>query len=200
VILAWVHNDESLHGESAPEIGRVVQLNLKGDIVNEVHLGACLRSCVIADLREDGHKTILCTDCEGYLHALDEGFTRLATNRVSAVLRATLGQHGRVDLQIIGAAKLVPGKGKQLVLTSTRVTEHTRENPGRATAPPGEIRFEASKIIVLDAKLRQIADYPFREQTSGWAFGWQVKTADMDGDGLDEILSLSDRAELLKLR
>jgi hypothetical protein len=48
--------------------------------------------------------------------------------------------------------------------------------------------------------LRRTAEYPFREKTSGWAFGWQVKTTDMDGDGLDEILSPSDRVEMLKLR
>ena len=29
---------------------------------------------------------------------------------------------------------------------------------------------------------------------------WAVKAADMDGDGLDEILSLRDNVEILKLK
>jgi len=30
--------------------------------------------------------------------------------------------------------------------------------------------------------------------------GWSAKLADMDGDGLDEILLLSDRVQILKLQ
>jgi hypothetical protein len=58
---------------------------------------------------------------------------------------------------------------------------------------------ERLEILVLDADLKPVARYvvPERPVSDG---PWAVKVADMDGDGLDEILSLRDNVEILKLK
>lgn len=199
-ILAWVHSDEAIHGSGAPEIGRIVELDPQGRIEKEAHIGSCLQSCVVADLAGDGRTEVICTDCAGNLHVLDQNLGEVFKTNIVTVAREKLGKYGRIDLRIVAAARLLGNKAKHLVLRSVVVIQHGRHNPGRTSQPPDPISFEEPKILVLDAGYHQIAEFPFQTKTSGWMFSWQVKTADMDGDGLDEILSLSDRCEILKLR
>lgn len=199
-IIAWVHNDEAIHGSGAPEIGRVVELTRQGAISEEVHLGACLKSCIVGDLAGRGTPQIVCTDCQGDLHVLDQRLHEVFKENLVAADRSKMGRFGRIDLRIIAATKLLPGRQKQLVLTSALVTENKRENPGRTSQAPDLQLTVNPKILVLDSGFAQIAEFPFHTKTNGWTFSWQVKTGDMDGDGVDEILSLSDRCEILKLR
>jgi len=61
------------------------------------------------------------------------------------------------------------------------------------------MEYEDLEIRLLDSELKTVARYPVDRKASR-SFAWQVKAADMDGDGIDEILSLSDHVEILKFR
>jgi len=198
-ILAWVHSDEALHGKNLPEIGRMVRLGLNGKPLKDFQVGACLKSCLVVDLKGDKQLKVFCTDCEGTLHVLTPDLTPIRTVPMSKRVRERLGRLGRVELQLVGAARLLRGKDKELVLKSTLVTENSRTNLGDPTVDPGSIRHNKARIVVLNAALDTIAEFPFRE-TSGWKFSWGVKIADMDVDRLDEILSFSDHVDILKLK
>jgi hypothetical protein len=56
-----------------------------------------------------------------------------------------------------------------------------------------------AEILLLDARLEVKGRYRSNARTAP-APKWIAKAADMDGDGLDEILLLNNRVEILKFK
>ena len=113
--------------------------------------------------------------------------------------RSKLGRFGYVDLKLVGSARLRAGRQNQLVATCTVVTQTQRENLGNMRKDSDIVRFDNVEILVLDASLRVVAQRRAFEHLTQ-ASRWEVKLVDTTGDGLDEILSLSDRVQILKLK
>lgn len=62
-----------------------------------------------------------------------------------------------------------------------------------------QIRYRDAKIQVLDQELKVVASR-LLSRVSAQPAPAQVRVTDVDGDGLNEILLLSDRLEVLKVK
>jgi predicted Ser/Thr protein kinase len=197
-ILAWVQQDEVFHATNGPMESRVVQLDGKGEVVSQYNPGTCLASCVTGDLEGDGSTQIICADCEGVIRVLNPGLGLLLESRVFKWAKRPKSID-RAEVNLIGIGKLRP-RGKPYLVVECR--ERRRDaftNPGGAGRPPDKEWQEHLEILVLDARLHVRARYPVAGKKPP-EFLWKVQLADLDGDGVDEILSLTDHVEILKLR
>jgi hypothetical protein len=89
-----------------------------------------------------------------------------------------------------------------LVFLSSQYDQITRNNvAGKPSLPFDKFRRLECTIFVTDFGFTRKASYSLRQEfTEKTPFEWEVKVADMDGDGLDEIVSLTDHVEILKLK
>jgi len=189
-ILACVTTGIETHRQHGPEQERMVLLDRKGDFLNQFRADACLRSCRVTAL--GGTNRILCTDCEGFLYVLDAGL-RLCRRKIP-IARATpaeLGKFGRLEVRVLGTPHLF-GSRKQILLDSKVQWQDTRDNLGTKTREPDLLLTSKERIIVLDSNLKRIDQISVTGPFS-------TRFADMDGDGLDEIIVLTDRASIWKL-
>jgi serine/threonine protein kinase len=192
-LLAWVHTGEFAHQTNAPEVGLIVKLDAKGQIVAQTNIGACLVSCLAADLEGDHKEEILCSDCEGRVHVLNKD---LSLRRKVELLPPQKG--GVVDLRIVAVTKLRTGNRPQVVLCSSRYPQIPELISGKPTDSTSQAIRDENAVLVLDSELRPIATYLVG---TNWTVDmyWDVKVGDVLGNGKAQILSLTDHVEVLQL-
>jgi hypothetical protein len=191
-LLAWVHTCEFAHETNAPEVGLIVKLDATGQIVAQYKAGACLLSCLAADLAGDGKQEVICADCEGRIHLLNGDLTGRIVELVPTK------RAGLVDLQIVAVARLRTGNHPQVVLRSSRYRKVPEFSSGKPTDPPIESIRDENTVLVLDSELRPIATYSVGTNWTEHVF-WDVKLGDVLGNGQAQILSLTDHVEVLQL-
>jgi hypothetical protein len=196
-VLAWGDGAAELnHKNHTSEVGRLVQLDEGGYTNNEYRADACLQSCLAVDLDGDGKQEIACTDCLGRVHLLN---SNLSLRRVIPLVPR---KYDHVELSVVAAIDSGPGREPRLVFRSSQHDQITRNNwAGKPSLPLDKFRRSECTIFVTDFGFTRRASYSLRQKfTEKTSFEWDVKIADMDGDGLDDIVSLSDHVEILKLK
>jgi hypothetical protein len=73
----------------------------------------------------------------------------------------------------------------------------THNFTGRPDTPAAPTDIDTPEILELNTELRVGASYRVKVNAP---LQWQARVVDMDGDGRDEILVLTDHVEVLKLR
>jgi tRNA A-37 threonylcarbamoyl transferase component Bud32 len=198
-ILAWASTSEEAHTNAVSPGGLLVQLDYAGNEAARYRAKACLQACAAVDLDGDGRPEIVCADCDGYVHLLNADLTLRRKVQVARRPQDTNALFTMVWPFCLQAAKLLPGRGQQVVLACTKYRRYSYENPGDPDKPQDRNEFEDLRILVLGCNLDVLASLKVADQRHQ-NMAWSVKTADMDGDGLDEILSLSDKVTIFKLR
>jgi hypothetical protein len=200
-IVAWVHRVETSHGLNESMPSKIVQLDDHGKVVHFYQPGTCLQSCLAADLNNDGRAEIICSDCQGVVHILGPNLAPLKKIRVFDGGARRPGKVDRAEVRLIAARPfLKPGRLNLLVqcwMTRQDSAENIGGDPGKRL---DRRRDERCEILVLDTDLNPVARYNAAPDGPVVAVGWTVKAADMDGDGLDEILSLRGHVHILKLK
>ena len=92
-----------------------------------------------------------------------------------------------------------PGTETQVAVHCWSYFEDAFTNAGRHDKRGDRTWCERAEILLLDARLKVRCRYLSDGKTDHNP-KWEVKAADMDGDGLDEILLLSDHVEILKFK
>ena len=198
-IVALVHRIESNHGSNELAPSKIVQLDYRGNVEHSYQPGTCLQSCLAADLNNDGRTEFICSDCQGDVHILGPnlGLVR-RTNVFDGGVRRP-GKLDRAEVRLIAARPFLQPGRLNLLVQCWMTRQDSAKNLGDHRKPLDPRWDERLEILVLDADLKPVARYvvPERPVSDG---PWAVKAADMDGDGLDEILSLRDNVEILKLK
>jgi serine/threonine protein kinase len=193
-ILALVSRTETAHDSNESMPSKVLQLDYTGHVVRSYQPGSCLQTFLVADLNGDGRVEIICSDCFGDIHVLGPELNLL--NKVR-VINGADRRPGKVDgaqVRLIAAKPfLQPGKLNLLALCLMH-RQDSAENLGDHRTPMDKQWDEHPKLLVLDANLKVLASYPLKARIP------VVRTADIEGDGLDEILCLSDHVDILKLK
>jgi hypothetical protein len=194
-LFAWIEAGRE-YRPTVGEIGRIVEFNPgDGRILRSYDAGATVWSCVV-DWR--GPPEILCTDRKGFLHVLDADLILKA--KVQVVSSSLTGRLDEVRLYIDAVTNIVGKAGKQLVLHSSEVEHVSGDNPGSETKTINVRKSHRNTIRVLDSNLISIGTYEVADLWSspGTNPGWSVRVADWDGDGVQEIISLTDKVTVLK--
>jgi hypothetical protein len=196
-ILCWVQGG-GVHGdkEKTEGFGLVAEIDFSGNVVPSYHAGEMLMSCLAADLDGDGKVEILCTDGAGQVHVLNSD---LSLRRKFTLVPRTAD---RVELIIVGLARFSQRQQPRLVIRSSQYFKDPAEDDyvGYPDDPLNRSIRNGNFIGVLDLNLQLLASYGFG---TNWTVDrhWEVRLADMDGDGWDEILSLLDHdVAVLKLK
>ncbi len=197
-LLAHVFSSEVHHATNAPVLGRVVRLDPRnGQIIDPYEPPVCLLSVLPFDIDGDGRSEILCTDCEGYLHVLNGDLTPRERIAMAVGLTKRPGSLDHVALRLRGTARLRRGHRPYVILTTvdTRLRDHKMGYADETFQTSEETH---AALIVLDSKLKPVSRCSTDELSVSWS-GWKLLIADLEADGEDEILMLSDRVDVLKL-
>jgi hypothetical protein len=196
-VLAWGDGAAELnHTNHSSEVGLLVQLDEVGHVTKHYKADACLQSCLAVDLDGDGKQEVVCTDCLGRVYLLNPDLT-LRTN-----LTLVPRKYDHVELSVVAAIDCGPGREPRLVFRSSQHNQIILNNPdGKPSLRKDQVRRSECTIFVTDFGLTRKASYfLWQEFTEKTPFGWEVKVADMDEDGKDEIVSLTDHVVILKLK
>lgn len=174
------------------EVGQLVRLDKDGEELARFDAGSTLYSCEAADLAGNMDKELVCTDRQGSVYLLDKD--------LKVLVKRSLGttEFESIIPRIAGARDL-DGDGKaEAFLTYSEQKFVSGRNP-RSDGGPRNIRhYYNNSVLVLDGSLgvkaRYIAAGEWKEHP-----GFSVLAADVDGDKKPELLSLSDKAMVLKL-
>lgn len=198
-IFAWASAPEDEYTNAVSSGGRIVQLDYQGNEVTNFDAGDGLLACSTVDLDGDGKQEIACADYEGYVYLLGAD---LKLRRKVQVLQRPLDRkalYTMVSPISVQAARLMPGPGQQLVLACAKHKRYSYKNPGHTDQSPDQMAWEDLRIAVLGRNLRVLASFRVADERRQ-QFNWSVRIADVDGDGLDEIISLTDKVQILEFR
>jgi hypothetical protein len=198
-LLAWVHRLESDHGSSNSLPSKVVQLDYHGRVVRSYLPSTCLQSCLAADLNQDGRDEIICSDCQADVYILGPHLELVRKKRVFAGGELRPGTVDRAEMRLIAARPFLKTGKLSFLVQCWMSHQDSVKNLGDLREQMDPHWYEHFEILLLDTNLETVARYALPEQRLSGVL-WAVKAADMDGDGVDEILSLSDHAEILKLK
>jgi len=199
-LVAWVYTTESYHATNGLYHSKLVRLDHDGRVLEPKYQpGPCIQSCLPVSFGERGPTKYLCADCEGLVHVLRHDLTLERKVPVYHPLPRRPGALDRAELRLIKAGRFIPGNESQIAVHCWSCFTDGFTNPGRHDTPMDKARCEREEILLLDAGLKVKGRYRSKGSTAP-AQKWVVKAADMDGDGLDEILLLNNQVEILKFR
>ena len=199
-LVAWVYTIESYHATNGLYRSKLVRLNHDGHVLKPLYQpGPCITSCLPVEFGERGRTEILCADCEGFVHLLPPDLTRAQKVRVYDPKPRRAGALDSAELSFIRVGRFIPGNEKQVAIQCCSAFTDDFTNAGRHDMAMDKTWRERAEILLLDADLHVRARYRSYGKTAPGQ-KWMAKAADMDGDGLDEILLLNDHVEILKFR
>ena len=198
-ILAFRQASEVNHATNAPNLGRVMQLNPTNGAPGLFYAPrVCLLTLLAHDLEGDGQTEILCTDCRGDLHVLNADLSLRKVVPISPRMAKTVGSIDHVTFRLNGLARLRRGQRPYLVTTSWE--NHDLEfRWGKVTDSADKSERRKEWIFILDSSLKVVARHHVADRSPA-QFSWNVLITDLEADGEDEILLLSERVDVLKLK
>jgi len=195
-IFTWVSSGLDEQGWKEPPKGSVAELGYDGKILRAFRHKAPVTSLIAAELGRTDSEDLLLADREGFLYQLGPDLVIKAKRQIIAgQLRP--GTYDMKGLNFVNVGVLSPGHGVEAALQSRFSRQESASNPGDPASPPNDTWYEKAEIFVVGKNLEVIARYPVAKDI-GEPFNWQIVAADVDGDGYDEILSLTDRVTVLK--
>jgi serine/threonine protein kinase len=196
-IVAWVHRGACHQGSHELESSKIVHLDHRGQVAGSYEPGPCMQSCLIADLNRDGRAEVICSDCQGDVHILGPDFKPIKQRTVFGGGARRPGRFDRPVVSLVAAGHFQQSDRINLLVHCWMIHQDSDSNPGDPHKKPDPIWYEHQEIQLLDTDLNTVARYPLFKRPFSGKTG-TVKAADIDGDGLDEILSLGDQVEILK--
>lgn len=195
-VYAWVAGWPELHQtKDNPEVGRIVRLNLNGELDEaRFDAGVAILSCVTTDLEQDGQSEILLTDRLGYLHVLDLDFKPKRDK-----LRIATVRFDWVYLRIAEVAPLRKDARPHVILTCSQRQYVSGEHIRGGESGSLVCFYHDNEIVVLDSKLNIVTRHTVDRLWLDHP-GWTLKVVDMDNDNHPEIVSLADKALIFRLR
>jgi len=179
---------------AASPVGRVVKLDGSLHVVGDYDARASLCSCRVLDLEGDGVDEILATDSWGTLHVLNHELTSRAK------LLLTTNLWARADLTLVGFTNLVADGPPMLVFSSSQLELVHGGDVGNDRNNPTVQTRHHNEIILLDAALRTVLRH---EVAPEWSLGpgdeW-LRVVDVDGDGVSELVVLTDAVTMYRFR
>jgi len=201
-LFACRHTTEFMHHSNSTALGQIWRLDRKtGKDLASYQAPSCFVSWQALEDLGTPEARILASDCYGYIHVLrasDLSPVRLPVKVVNAMPRRA-GSYDSTDLQIIKIGRFAPGIGQQVLAQTEQVRQLEHEWFGNHNEPPDLIEYENREILLLNSDLELMARYEVASHATAKQ-AWTVKAMDMDGDGIEEILLLSDHVEILKFR
>ncbi len=194
-ILAAVRTHEQDH---AKHVSRVFWMDAQGNELQSYNPNACLKSFLITDLNQDGNREILCSDCQGWSHVLNDELKLL---RKVQVIKGWTPRPDSLDHVIIEFQQCADfdASGRKHVLAKSAIFPEGKDfNPGNLKKP-STTNPKNVQLLMLDEELRVVAHHLLARKASA-EHHWTPLSADVDDDGAQEILLLSDRLEILKFR
>jgi hypothetical protein len=177
-----------------PGVGQVLKLDARLDVVARYDAGASLLSCRVLDLDGNGVGELVAADSWGYLHLLDADLNLV--RKVSV----TTNLYTRVDLALVGFTNLVADGPPRLVLSSSQL-ELVHAGPiGNDREDATTHTWHHNEIVVLDAALNPILRQEVVPELSGGLGENWVRVADTEGDGVAEVLVLTDALTVYRFR
>ena len=187
-LFAWVQSSAEARALSnLPPVGQIVRLDAaNGSVVTNFDAGAQLTSCVAHDLDFKEGEEIITTDALGNIHVLDLNLNQLRSTNLVALLP----QFTAVHLRLVGITNSNPYAPERIVLTSFIQEFISGDVTGSDRGKPVTNHTHNLTVHVLDTNLRSLAtNLVSRLQTNG---NLKALVADMDGDGTNEIVTLTD--------
>jgi hypothetical protein len=144
----------------------------------------------------DGWEEILISDCEGQIHVLNGNLeTPLAVHRILTPAAYRAGTVDHAHLTLVSAGHFKPGGGVQILAHYALHRQDTDTNPGIVTQERDPYWQQDQSFCLLDSRLNLLL-----RQKIPWTGGGTVQAADMDGDGLEDIVISKDHVEIFKVR
>ncbi|MBI2928561.1 MAG: serine/threonine protein kinase [Verrucomicrobia bacterium] len=190
-VLAWLYTTQEFLEPNHREIGQVIKLDERGDVIARYEAGKQLLSCQAADLDGDGRVEVLVTDRLGFLHIVNWDLS--LREKVEVVRR----QFDMVDLYLEAIVDLDGDGEVELIFRSSQREKVTGENPGHAGFPPNVRFFHDNCLSVWSSTLKALARFRVAKL---WEqqIGFKVLVRDIDGDRRPELLILADKVTALK--
>ena len=199
-LVAWVYTIEIYHATNGLYRSKLVRLDHHGRVLEpQYQPGTCIKSCLAVEFREGGPAHIICADCEGYVHLLKPDLTPERKVRVYDPEPRRAGALDCAEACLVKAGRFITGKEKQVAIQYWSQFSDGFTNPGWHDKRRDTTWCERAEILLLDAGLEVKGRYRSNGKTAP-APKWVAKAADMDGDGLDEILLLNDHVQILKFQ
>jgi hypothetical protein len=209
-VYAWVSAAPEVRRPAgkAP-VGQILRFDGQKRELSRYDAGACLWTCLAADLDGDGTDEIYATDTAGFLHVLGPDLSAqklpLTTNLVSS-LRTPLAAAAErrssqptraadpdyVALRLMGVGQFPGAKNPCLVLSSWIREVVVNATPDHRPGDPTVIHARQLEIVVLDARLRTVLRHPFAPLSVHPPGTRWLRLADFNRDGFTELLALTD--------
>jgi hypothetical protein len=182
---------------SSPEVrnnetGVMVELGPHGEALARYDAGARLYNCVPVANDERHPAALVCADRLGFVHILDPDLKPRGKAQVIP------NPFGVVNMEVVGVESLVSHGPKQIILQASQVEIQASRTVGETRAAVNQVFWHENSILVVDQQLTLPARYLVAEKWSANYVSWSVKMADWDGDGAQEILSLTTDVKVLK--
>lgn len=192
-VVVWVTSVHAYNAErKEPDTGKVLEFDVRGNIVHSRDFGVQLTSALSVDLDGDGWLEILAADRLGILHVLDR--------ELNERRRITITEPGtnEVELQLFLAANLASSGAPQVVLTSSQLERRSEPAPGNNREKFENMFHHDNRVIVLDADLSPIATHLLATK---WTESPGIKAELLsNGPGkLPSLAILTDKVQILGL-
>jgi hypothetical protein len=140
---------------SAPEFGRIVKYDLRGNrVAGPYDGGAALRSLAAVDCNGDHKLKIIAADRFGFLHILDSNLNLI--DKVEVVhLRPDCAW---INLQLQEVTDLDGDGRPELVFCASQI-QPSGEGPGSPSDPPLRPTHFDNRVVVLSSEFKRLAEY-----------------------------------------
>jgi hypothetical protein len=193
-LIAILQAHSMYHITNAAIRSKVMQIDSAGNVLNSFCPGSCFLGTSVFDLDGDSRDELILYDCEGVLRVLDQGFRVLREKRVGFAPELRPGTADHMVAQIVKVGHMLDRGRWQIVAVLSRQRQDEFRNPGDQTKKMDRVWRDRSELYILDESLNVVA-----KRTLNVLYRDKVRCADMDGDGLDEILVWEEDFKILKL-
>ncbi len=177
---------------------RVISVNGRGEIVLETRLDSPLQHSLVVDLDGDGDLEVAILDRNGRISLVKDGEQSkpLALMEVTGAWRNPLD---RVLATFVGHGKFRAGEPDLFAVAVCESFHHGELNPGDDSMPPTIKEYRNRKLVLLDQDLNVVYECRINRQR-GPFYASNCRSIDVDGDGILEVMTLTDSVDVFSLR
>jgi len=195
-LLVLVTTHLMTHMTNGPIRSHVLKLDSRGGELKryEPEARPCLHTPLPVDLDGDGSEEILIADCEGNIHVLDGDLELLRKARIFAPAAWRKGSSDHCNFYLVKANRFA-GDETHILASRFEWRQEAFMNPGVITEDSDPLWLQLFEVILLDRDLKTVARHSTKRKQPP-----SVVTADMDADGLEEVVLLDDAVHVLKVK